>query len=154
MVVDATVGLTKDDFELAKYVKETYVSRGQGIDNPAGLSPTQCYVLSIAAGFSGAAVLTHRTLSHSVGGPGFDLAPASCVRSPARFEEPGLRVVLAVAKADRLETMDLKAADFWELGLGEPLPLSAYHRRGVWEMMDALVNRGCALAEVAADGLD
>ncbi|CAJ1392704.1 unnamed protein product [Effrenium voratum] len=82
MVVDATVGLTKDDFELAKYVKETYVSRG-------------------------------------------------------------LRVVLAVAKADRLETMDLKAADFWELGLGEPLPLSAYHRRGVWEMMDALVNRGC-----------
>lgn len=55
----------------------------------------------------------------------------------------GLRVVLAVAKCDRLESMDIKAAEFWELGLGEPIPLSAYHRRGVWECVDALINRGC-----------
>jgi len=55
----------------------------------------------------------------------------------------GLRVVLCVAKCDRLETMDVKAAEFWQLDLGEPIPISAYHRRGTWELVDALINRGC-----------
>lgn len=82
MVVDGNVGVTDDDMKVAKYLKDTYISRG-------------------------------------------------------------LRVVLAVAKCDRLETMDIKAADFWQLGLGEPIPLSAYHRRGTWELMDALINKGC-----------
>eukprot|EP00442_Polarella_glacialis_P001621 CAMPEP_0115120136 /NCGR_PEP_ID=MMETSP0227-20121206/45505_1 /TAXON_ID=89957 /ORGANISM="Polarella glacialis, Strain CCMP 1383" /LENGTH=945 /DNA_ID=CAMNT_0002521735 /DNA_START=139 /DNA_END=2976 /DNA_ORIENTATION=- len=55
----------------------------------------------------------------------------------------GLRVILAVAKSDRLETMDVNAAEFWALGLGEPIPLAAIHKRGVWEITDAVINRGC-----------
>lgn len=55
----------------------------------------------------------------------------------------GLRVVLAVAKSDRLQTMDYNAAEFWELGLGEPIPISSWHRRGTWEVVDAVTNRGC-----------
>jgi len=82
MVVDGNVGVTEDDYKVARYLKETYISRG-------------------------------------------------------------LRVVLAVAKCDRLETMDIKAAEFWQLGLGTPIPISAYHRRGTWEVVDALINKGC-----------
>lgn len=55
----------------------------------------------------------------------------------------GLKVVLAVAKCDRLESMDLKAAEFWGLELGEPMPICCLHGRGVWEVMDTVINRGC-----------
>jgi len=51
--------------------------------------------------------------------------------------------VLAVQKSDRLETMEYNAAEFWRLGLGEPIPVSAWHRRGTWEVVDALINKGC-----------
>lgn len=55
----------------------------------------------------------------------------------------GLRVILAVAKCDRLETMDLHPAEFWSLDLGEPIPICSVHRRGVWEVLDALIAKGC-----------
>eukprot|EP00440_Ansanella_granifera_P029080 gb/GFBE01031587.1/.p1 GENE.gb/GFBE01031587.1/~~gb/GFBE01031587.1/.p1 ORF type:complete len:866 (+),score=210.91 gb/GFBE01031587.1/:1-2598(+) len=55
----------------------------------------------------------------------------------------GVRVVLAVAKSDRLETMDYNAAEFWALDCGEPIPVAAIHRRGIWEVVDAVINGGC-----------
>ena len=47
-------------------------------------------------------------------------------------------VLLAANKADnaRLET---EALEFYELGLGEPLAISAHHGRGIAELLDKIV---------------
>ena len=46
----------------------------------------------------------------------------------------GSHVVLAVNKADN-ELREADAAEFYRLGLGEPTPISAYHNRGVDDLM-------------------
>ncbi|GAC1359268.1 MAG: ribosome biogenesis GTPase Der [Herpetosiphon sp.] len=55
-------------------------------------------------------------------------------------------VVLAVNKADSLNrTMD--AVEFYNLGLGEPVPLSAYHGTGTGELLDEIVSHFAERAE-------
>ena len=46
-------------------------------------------------------------------------------------------VVLAANKADNAK-YESGAVDFYELGMGEPLPISAYHGRGIIELLDAV----------------
>ena len=46
-------------------------------------------------------------------------------------------VVLAVNKADN-DTLETQAVEFYELGLGEPLAISAYHGRGTAELLDRI----------------
>lgn len=46
--------------------------------------------------------------------------------------------VLAVNKMDDSE-LERDADQFWKLGLGEPNPISAYHGRGVGDLLDRLV---------------
>ncbi len=48
------------------------------------------------------------------------------------------RVLVAVNKAET-EERGLAAAEFWQLGLGEPHPISALHGDGVAELLDRLV---------------
>jgi GTP-binding protein len=50
----------------------------------------------------------------------------------------GKRVMLAANKADN-EPRSYEAAQFYELALGEPLPISAYHNLGVDELLDRVV---------------
>jgi GTP-binding protein len=50
----------------------------------------------------------------------------------------GKRVVLAANKADN-PRRELGAAEFYTLGLGDPLAISAYHNFGVGEVLDAVV---------------
>jgi GTP-binding protein len=47
-------------------------------------------------------------------------------------------VFLAVNKAES-KTVQLNAVEFWNLGLAEPFPISAYHGDGVGDLLDALV---------------
>lgn len=49
-------------------------------------------------------------------------------------------VVLAVNKLDG-ERHDALLADFWQLGLDEPLPISAGHGRGIYELVEAVCRR-------------
>ena len=49
-------------------------------------------------------------------------------------------VVLAANKADN-DRRAATAVDFYELGLGDPLPLSAYHNIGVDDMMAQVISR-------------
>lgn len=49
-------------------------------------------------------------------------------------------VLLAVNKCESPEQGLAQAAEFWNLGLGEPFPLSAIHGSGTGELLDALVN--------------
>lgn len=48
-------------------------------------------------------------------------------------------VILVVNKADS-ETRRMQAMQFYELGLGEPFPISALHGTGTGDLLDALVN--------------
>lgn len=47
-------------------------------------------------------------------------------------------VVVAVNKMDSAQ-QEWGADEFWKLGLGEPMPVSAYHGRGVGDLLDAVV---------------
>ncbi len=48
-------------------------------------------------------------------------------------------LVVAVNKAESQERQ-LNAAEFWALGVGEPIPISAYHGTGVGDLLDILVD--------------
>lgn len=48
-------------------------------------------------------------------------------------------VILAVNKADN-ESRRLAAVEFYQLGLGEPYPISALHGAGTGDLLDALLN--------------
>jgi len=47
-------------------------------------------------------------------------------------------VVLAVNKVDSID-QESQIADFYHLGTGVPIPISAYHNRGIGELMDAVL---------------
>ena len=57
-----------------------------------------------------------------------------------RLRRAGKVVVVAANKADN-PAQELSAFDAASLGLGEPTPVSALHRRGLGELMDALIAR-------------
>jgi len=61
-----------------------------------------------------------------------DLEVAEVLR---RTQKP---VFVAVNKAESAQRQ-LDAVEFWNLGLGEPLPISAYHGDGVGDLLDLLV---------------
>ncbi|MBO3462681.1 ribosome biogenesis GTPase Der [Aetokthonos hydrillicola Thurmond2011] len=48
-------------------------------------------------------------------------------------------VLLAVNKCESPEQGSIQAAEFWELGLGEPFPISAIHGSGTGELLDELI---------------
>lgn len=47
--------------------------------------------------------------------------------------------VLAVNKCESIDQGIIQAAQFWELGLGEPYPVSGIHGSGTGELLDAVV---------------
>jgi GTP-binding protein len=48
-------------------------------------------------------------------------------------------VLLAVNKCESIEQGLIQAAEFWELGLGEPYPISAIHGNGTGELLDKVI---------------
>ena len=65
----------------------------------------------------------------------------------------GRQVVLAVNKADN-ELREADATEFYGLGLGDPTPISAYHNRGVDDLMARVLDRlpeGEAMPDPEAD---
>lgn len=49
-------------------------------------------------------------------------------------------VVLAVNKCESVDQGLIQAAQFWELGLGEPYPVSGIHGSGTGELLDAILH--------------
>ena len=47
-------------------------------------------------------------------------------------------LMLVANKADNAK-LETEAVEFYQLGLGEPLPISAYHNRGIAELLDRIV---------------
>jgi GTP-binding protein len=62
-------------------------------------------------------------------------------------------VVLAANKADN-ELREAEAVAFYELGLGDPLPISAYHNRGMDELMAQVIAHFPAEAPPPAPNVD
>lgn len=48
-------------------------------------------------------------------------------------------VLLAVNKCESIEQGVIQAAEFWELGLGEPYPVSGIHGNGTGDLLDELI---------------
>ncbi|MBD2436339.1 ribosome biogenesis GTPase Der [Nostoc sp. FACHB-110] len=57
-------------------------------------------------------------------------------------------VLLAVNKCESPEQGIIQAAEFWELGLGEPYPISAIHGNGTGELLDELIKYIPPVSEV------
>jgi GTPase len=69
-----------------------------------------------------------------------DLEVAQILRQhqQVRLDQPWPPVLLVVNKADSARLRD-QALQFFELGMGEPYPISAVHGTGTGDMLDALV---------------
>jgi GTP-binding protein len=57
----------------------------------------------------------------------------------AWLRQQSVPVLLAVNKCESVEQGLIQAAQFWDLGLGEPYPVSGIHGNGTGELLDALV---------------
>jgi GTP-binding protein len=55
------------------------------------------------------------------------------------LRQQAVPAILAVNKCESPEQGLIQAADFWELGLGEPIPVSAIHGGGTGELLDELI---------------
>ncbi|MFM6190171.1 MAG: ribosome biogenesis GTPase Der [Planktothrix sp.] len=73
---------------------------------------------------------------------GGDEAIASWLR------EQSVPILLAVNKCESPTTGIMQAAQFWELGLGEPYPISGIHGSGTGELLDELIQFLPAMDEI------
>ena len=60
-------------------------------------------------------------------------------------------VLLAVNKCESVEQGVAQAAEFWELGLGNPYPISAIHGSGTGELLDDLITHLPPVDELVED---
>ncbi len=60
-------------------------------------------------------------------------------------------VLLAVNKCESPDQGAIQASEFWELGLGEPFPISAIHGSGTGELLDELISHIPIVTEVEED---
>ena len=76
-----------------------------------------------------------------------DLDVADTLRRSGRL------VVLAANKADN-QIREIQALDFYQLGLGTPLPVSAYHNLGIDDLMAKVIERFPPAADLAEPVVD
>ncbi len=55
------------------------------------------------------------------------------------LRQQSVPVLVAVNKCESETTGIVQAAEFWKLGLGEPIPISAIHGNGTGELLDELI---------------
>jgi GTP-binding protein len=60
-------------------------------------------------------------------------------------------IVVAVNKCESIDNGYVQAAEFWELGMGEPFPISSIHGSGTGEMLDKVIEHLPAITEVEED---
>ncbi len=77
------------------------------------------------------------------------LGPTEGDREIAQWlRQQDVPVLLAVNKCESIEQGLIQAAQFWELGLGEPYPISAIHGSGTGELLDKLLELLPPLEEI------
>ncbi len=80
------------------------------------------------------------------------LGPTPGDREIAQWlRQQSVPVLLAVNKCESVEQGLIQAAQFWELGLGEPYPISAIHGSGTGELLDVLIELLPPVDEIVDD---
>lgn len=67
------------------------------------------------------------------------------------LREQNIPIVLAVNKCESLDRGYVQASEFWELGIGEPFPISAIHGSGTGEMLDKVIEYLPPITDVQED---
>ncbi|MGL5135182.1 MAG: ribosome biogenesis GTPase Der [Planktothrix sp.] len=67
------------------------------------------------------------------------------------LREQSIPILLAVNKCESPTTGIIQAADFWELGLGEPYPVSGIHGSGTGELLDDLIKHLPPIDEIETE---
>lgn len=132
-IVDPTAGVTRDRVSTVCEVDETYFelvdTGGYGIEDVDQL--TEHVERQIHYAIDQASLVLF-VVDVRDGVAPLDKEVARLLR---RCEQP---VVLVANKADN-EKLDAQAADFFSLGFGEPMPVSAKHGRGRAELTDRIL---------------
>ncbi|MDF5707649.1 MAG: ribosome biogenesis GTPase Der [Nostoc sp. S4] len=77
------------------------------------------------------------------------IGPTSADREIAEWlRQQSVPVLLAVNKCESPEQGLIQAAEFWELGLSEPYPVSAIHGSGTGDLLDELINHIPPIGEI------
>jgi GTPase len=145
-LVHDTPGLTRD----RRYGELEYFGRALRVVDTGGLDP------AAEADVIGAGI--HRQARRAIDEADLVLLVVDGAAGPnpldaevaTMLRAAGKPVVLAVNKIDSPKR-DALAAEFFELGIGEPYPISAAHGRGVDDLLEALVARLPAPAAAPAD---
>jgi GTPase len=66
-----------------------------------------------------------------------EITPADTIMAD-RLRRAKKPVIMAANKADN-EKLENEAVEFYKLGLGDPMPVSAYHARGIAELLDKII---------------
>ena len=82
-----------------------------------------------------------------------NVGPTSTDEHVVRMLRQSKRPVILVANKADDARRDLEAASLWSLGLGEPLPVSAVHGRGVADMLDRAMEALPKISAVAKEEL-
>lgn len=80
-----------------------------------------------------------------------NVGPTSTDEHVVRMLRQSNRPVLLVANKADDARRDLEAASLWSLGLGEPIPVSAVHGRGVADMLDLAMEKLPEISAVAKE---
>lgn len=134
-IVDSTPGVTRDrNFSLADWAGRQFyiVDTGgvvEGSDAPMDRAIREQAMAAVAEADLVVFMVDGRTGIHPL-----DERLAEVLR------ESGTPILLLVNKMDRLPN-ELDHHDFWSLGLGEPLPVSAMSGRGSGDALDAIVEQ-------------
>lgn len=67
------------------------------------------------------------------------------------LRQQSVPIVIAVNKCESPEQTYSQAAEFWELGMGEPFPVSAIHGSGTGDMLDKVIEYLPAVADLEED---
>ena len=146
-IVEDTPGVTRDrNFERADWAgREFYIVDTGGLEPDADEPMAAAVRRQVEAAVEEAEVVAF-VVDTKAGVQPLDLKIADLLR---KTEVP---VVLLVNKVDNLPE-DMSYLDFWELGLGEPQPVSALSGKGSGDALDVIVSHLPEVAEVPEEAL-
>jgi GTP-binding protein len=134
-IVDELSGLTRDrHYAEAEWGGKRFLLVDTGGIDPASAHPIQRQILTQTAQALDEADVALLVLDATQGVTALDRDVAERVRRRGR---PTLVIVNKADSAAREEDL----ADFYSLGIGDPLPVSALHGRGSGELLDEVIHR-------------
>jgi GTP-binding protein len=132
-VVDDTPGVTRDrNYAIVETFEREYVLIDTGgivLDSREGIELTITKQAEIASREADLIILLIEKI----------ITPED-IEIARKFRREDLPVMLVVNKVDR-ERDEIDVLEAWNLGLGEPIAISAHNGRGVADMLSAMINK-------------